>query len=163
MRGSSFIRNFVFGVEDSLVSTVGLLSGIAVTGISRNYIILTGTVLIFVEAFSMAVGSILSEHSVEEYEKQKEISIKVSVKSGLVMFSSYFISGFIPLSPYIFLQNSNALAISIAFSITVLGLLGVFSGKISGTNVFGNVLKMVVLGGIAIIVGVVVGYIFNLS
>jgi len=163
MRGSSFIRNFVFGVEDSLVSTVGLLSGIAVTGISRNYIILTGTVLIFVEAFSMAVGSILSEHSAEEYEKQKEISIKVSVKSGLVMFSSYFISGFIPLSPYIFLQNSNALAISIAFSITVLGLLGVFSGKISGTNVFGNVLKMVVLGGIAIIVGVVVGYIFNLS
>jgi len=64
-----YVRNFVFGVEDSLVSTVGLLSGIASAGASTATIFLTGTVLIFVEAFSMAVGSYLSEESVEEYEK----------------------------------------------------------------------------------------------
>ena len=162
-RSASVVRNFIFGVEDSLVSTVGLLSGIAITGISRNYVILTGTVLIFVEAFSMAVGSVLSEHSAEEYEKRKEISIKSSLKSGLIMFFSYFISGFIPLSPYVFLKNNNSLAVSIAFSMTALGLLGIFSGKISGTNIFSNMLKMVTLGGIAIIVGVVVGNVLSVS
>jgi len=144
-----------------LVSTVGLLSGIAITGISRNYVIMTGAILIFVEAFSMAVGSVLSEYSVEEYEKRKETSIKGSTKSGLIMFFSYFISGLIPLSPYVFLQNNNALTISIVFSITALGFLGIFSGKISGTSVFSNMLKMVVLGGVAIIVGVVVGNVLN--
>ena len=157
----STIRNFIFGVEDSLVSTVGLLSGIAITEASRNYVILTGVVLIFVEAFSMAMGSILSEHSANEYEKQKEISIRGSVKGGLIMFSSYFVSGFIPLSPYIFLRNNSAFSVSIILSIVALGLLGVFSGKISGTKVFGNVLKMVLLGGVAIIVGVVVGNLVN--
>ena len=160
-RPSSIVRNFIFGVEDSLVSTVGLLSGIAITGVSRNYVILTGAVLIFVEAFSMAVGSVLSEHSAEEYERHKEISIRNSAKGGLIMFFSYFISGFIPLSPYVFLQNNNALAVSIAFSITALGLLGIFSGKISGTSIFANMLKMVILGGVAIIVGVVVGKVLN--
>ena len=161
-RSPSVLRNFIFGVEDSLVSTVGLLSGIAITEVSRNYVILTGVVLIFVEAFSMAMGSILSEHSANEYEKQKEISIKGSVKGGLIMFSSYFVSGFIPLSPYIFLRNNSAFSVSIALSIVALGLLGVFSGKISKTSIFSNVLKMVLLGGVAIVVGVVVGNLVNI-
>ena len=67
-RSSLYIRNIVFGVEDSLVSTVGLLSGIALGDIPRSTILFTGLVYIFVEAFSMAVGSFLSEESVEEYE-----------------------------------------------------------------------------------------------
>lgn len=163
LRSSSVVRNFIFGVEDSLVSTVGLLSGVAITGTSRNYVILTGGILIFVEAFSMAVGSVLSEHSAEEYEKHKEISIRHSIKGGLIMFFSYFISGFIPLSPYIFLENSNALVASIAFSIISLALLGIFSGKISGTNIFSNMFKMVILGGVAIIVGVVVGNVLSVQ
>ena len=162
MRSTSGLRNFIFGVEDSLVSTVGLLSGVAISGISRSHLILTGAILIFVEAFSMAVGSILSEHSAEEYAKRREISIMGSAKSGLIMFFSYFISGFIPLAPYVFLNN-NALIVSILFSIAALGLLGVFSGKISGTKIFGNVLKMVILGGVAIVVGVIVANILNVS
>ena len=60
-----YMRNLIFGAEDSLVSTVGLLSGIAIGGVPKSAIILTGIVLIFVEAFSMGVGSYLSEYSVE--------------------------------------------------------------------------------------------------
>ena len=34
-----YLRNFIFGVEDGLVSTIGLLSGISIVGVSkkRNY------------------------------------------------------------------------------------------------------------------------------
>jgi hypothetical protein len=39
-----YVRNIVFGISDSLVSTVGLLSGIDVSGTSRQIIILTGIV-----------------------------------------------------------------------------------------------------------------------
>jgi VIT1/CCC1 family predicted Fe2+/Mn2+ transporter len=55
MSKTIYLRNFIFGVEDSLVSTVGLLSGVAVAGVASRTILLTGVVLIFVEAFSMAV------------------------------------------------------------------------------------------------------------
>ena len=61
---SMIVRNFTFGVEDSLVSTVGLLAGIAFAGVNAGTVVLTGAVLIFVEGFSMAVGSLLSEQSV---------------------------------------------------------------------------------------------------
>ena len=37
-----FIRNFIFGVEDSLVSTVGLLSGVVVGGVSKDAVVLVG-------------------------------------------------------------------------------------------------------------------------
>ncbi|KKS05141.1 MAG: hypothetical protein UU58_C0001G0001, partial [Candidatus Nomurabacteria bacterium GW2011_GWA2_41_25] len=36
-----YVRNFIFGAEDSLVSTVGLLSGIASAGIARKEIIIS--------------------------------------------------------------------------------------------------------------------------
>ena len=56
---TSYYRNFVFGVEDSLVSTVGLLSGISIAGVTNKTIIMTGVILIFVEAVSMGAGSFL--------------------------------------------------------------------------------------------------------
>lgn len=39
-KGASYVRNFIFGVEDSLVSTGGLLSGIAITiGIAAGKVV----------------------------------------------------------------------------------------------------------------------------
>jgi hypothetical protein len=45
----TYLRNFIFGVEDSLVSTVGLLAGVAAGGVSSAAILTTGLVLIVVE------------------------------------------------------------------------------------------------------------------
>ena len=52
-----YIRNITFGVTDSLVSTVRLLSGIDISGTTSRVIIMTGIIYAFVEAFSMAVGT----------------------------------------------------------------------------------------------------------
>ncbi len=65
---SIYVRNIIFGIEDSLVSTVGLLAGIAVGNASIHTILSTGVIYVFVEGFSMAVGSFLSEESAQEYE-----------------------------------------------------------------------------------------------
>ena len=56
----SVVREIVFGVEDSLVSTVGALTGIAAGTQSTYVVVLAGVVLIFAEALSMAAGSYLS-------------------------------------------------------------------------------------------------------
>jgi len=154
---ASYLRNFVFGVEDSLVSTVGLLSGVAIAGMQRKEIFITGIVLIFVEAFSMAVGAFLSEHSVKEYLRQTELTARPSVKNGLVMFVSYFVSGLVPLFPYIILPTAAAFWYSIAASLAALFILGVIGGKISKVNVYRNGIKIFIIGGIAVAVGVIVG------
>lgn len=153
----SYIRNFVFGVEDSLVSTVGMLSGVAAAGATRENILLSGIVLIFVEAFSMGVGTVLSEQSEEEYLRHKDGPLTISIINGLIMFVTYFTAGFIPLTPYIVARVSDAFWLSIGASTVSLALLGAANGKIFKVNMVKNSLKMTVLGGFAIAVGVIVG------
>ena len=158
----SYFRNFVFGVEDSLVSTVGLLSGIAAAGVTGRTIFLTGVVLIFVEAFSMATGSFMSEYSAEEYTRHTETPSGRSYRASLVMFFSYFASGLIPLFPYTVLPVETAFWVSIAASLFFLFLLGVVGGEIARVRAFRNGLRMMVLGGAAIAIGVLVGRLVQL-
>lgn len=156
---SMIIRNFTFGVEDSLVSTVGLLAGIAVAGVDSRTVIITGLVLIFVEGFSMAVGSLLSEQSVEEYEERKEVSLSKPALAAGVMFMSYVVAGFIPLAPYILKFGDYAMWWSIAFSLLSLFLLGVFNAKMFRVRVLKDGLITLLMGGLAIGVGIAVGQI----
>lgn len=152
-----YARNFIFGVEDSLVSTVGLLSGVAFAGVSKQIIILTGLILIFVEAFSMGIGSFLSEQSAKEFMARATLPIRRSVTGGIIMFFSYLISGFIPLSPYIFVDAPSAFKISIFLSLVTLFSLGAIGAKIFKIKILRSALRMLIVGGIAITVGILVG------
>jgi predicted membrane protein (TIGR00267 family) len=56
----SRIREFVFGIQDGLISTVGLLAGIQGATENRIVVIVTGLTAMFSGAISMATGSYLS-------------------------------------------------------------------------------------------------------
>ncbi len=60
------IRELVFGLEDSLVSTLGVVVGIAAGVADTRVVILSGVVLVVVEAVSMSAGSFLSSKSHRE-------------------------------------------------------------------------------------------------
>jgi hypothetical protein len=57
------IRNLVYGLEDSLISTTGMIAGITLAGLPNAHIVVAGLVLILVEALSMAYGAFVSEGS----------------------------------------------------------------------------------------------------
>ena len=156
-RSATLLRNFIFGVEDSLVSTVGLLSGIALAGVPQKTILLTGVVLVFVEGFSMAAGSFLSESSVEEYEEGGVAPAQGSLMAAVTMFLSYFLAGFIPLFPYLLWPAAAALPASVAFSIAALVILGLISGRLTRAGMGKSAARMAVVGGLAIAVGAVAG------
>lgn len=155
LRSPVYFRNVIFGVEDGLVSTVGLLSGIAIAGVPGPTIFLTGVVLIFVEAFSMAAGSFLSEASVDEQERLRNVPRR-SATAGIVMFISYFAAGLIPLFPYLKFDVMTAFTTSIVLSIGVLFILGFWSG-VRGRSAWRDAWRMALVGGMAILVGVFAG------
>lgn len=156
-----YIRNFIFGAEDSLVSTVGLLAGIVSAGMAQKEIILSGIVLICVEAFSMSVGSFLSERTTEEsfsnYKQQESNSLLAAV----IMFVSYLFCGLIPLFPYFITTVDQAFWWSIMASLLALFVLGFISAKILKTKILKSSLRMMIIGGLAIGLGVIVGMIFR--
>ena len=161
-KAATYFRNFIYGVEDSLVSTVGLLSGVAVAQATQSTILLTGVVLIFVEAFSMAAGSFLSEKSAEEYMRNiGKADHSHSRVASFIMFVSYFVSGFIPLAPYIFMEGASAFWSSIVLSLIALFVLGIVSSRISKEDETKSAFRMLIIGGIAIGLGALVGHLFT--
>ena len=163
----SSVRNFIFGAEDSLVSTVGLLAGLSAGGMKNADIVLAGIVLIFVEAFSMAVGSFLSEKSIDEIQGQKKEDKPLF--DGVVMFFSYIICGLVPLAPYLLAPLfTNApvgftLTWSILITLVSLFLLGVVSGNILKTSAMKSAWRMLIIGGAAATLGIVVGIVFKIA
>jgi len=156
-----YVRNFIFGAEDSLVSTVGLLVGIASAGMARKDIIISGVVLICIEAFSMSVGSFLSERTTEESLPDYKQHESNSTLAAVIMFFSYFVCGLVPLLPYLLTSVDRAFWWSISASLAALFILGFISAKILKTKVLKSGLRMMIIGGIAIALGVAVGIILK--
>ncbi|MHB8710587.1 MAG: VIT1/CCC1 transporter family protein [Minisyncoccota bacterium] len=152
-----YLRTIIFGINDSLVSTVGLLAGISVAGVPRATLALTGIVYAFVEGFSMATGDFLSEESAEEYMSGSGVNNRSSVISAIIMFVSFVCASLIPLVPYLLFTGSIALAISIAASVLALFIVGMVSARSARLPMIWRGTRMALLGGAAIIMGVVIG------
>jgi len=75
------IRDIVFGLEDGLVSTLGVIIGIAEGSRSSYVVILSGIVVVFVEALSMAAGTFLSAKSNKEVLEEKIRKEKLEIKN----------------------------------------------------------------------------------
>jgi VIT1/CCC1 family predicted Fe2+/Mn2+ transporter len=163
MKREGFVRNVVFGVEDSLVSTVGFVSGIASASVPRETILLSGVVLVAVEAFSMAAGSFLSDASTREAMHRghhHRVALLPSVAGGFVMLLSYMLSGLFVLVPYLLAPPPQALWCSVALSLLALALLGTYSARTSRLSALPRIVRMCTVGGIAIALGMVVARLF---
>ena len=70
--------------------------------------------------------------------------------SAITIAGSYIVGGFIPLSPYIFMNNIlNALWVSVAVTLVALGIFGFIKGKFTGMRPFRGAWQTVIIGGLA--------------
>lgn len=152
-----YLRSIVFGINDSLVSTVGFLAGISVAGVPRATIILTGVIYALVESFSMAMGDFLSEESAEEYASHSNVNDRPSIISAILMFVSCVLSSLIPLVPYIIFASDTALIASVCLSIFSLFVVGMIGARFSRLPMVWRGIRMASLGGAAIVMGVAIG------
>ncbi len=156
-----YLRNFIFGAEDSLVSTVGLLSGVSFAGLGSREIILSGVILILVESISMGVGVYLSEDSANELPQPGENDN--SVVDATIMLISYLLIGLIPLLPYVFSADTKVgFYWSVGFSLFALFCLGLFKGYIIGRHLLYSALKIFFAGTLVIAIAVAVGWLIKI-
>lgn len=111
-------RNLTFGIEDSLISTTGVLVGIAAANFEARHIVATGLVLIVAEAFSMAYGAFLSEENFIRSEGKRRAPLRETALYGAVMFASYFAVGLVLLAPYALrVPHASAVVVGIALAL----------------------------------------------
>jgi vacuolar iron transporter family protein len=156
-----YIRTIIFGVEDSLVSTTGLIAGLGVGTNNKSVVIVGGVVAIAVEAISMGAGEYLSDDSIEQANKHAAGRGR-ALKDGFIMLVSYFFAGLIPLLPVIFFAYPTSLYFSVAFALCGLFILGYVKSKVLKTNPWRGAFKVAVVGGIATALGIIVGLVFKI-
>lgn len=149
-----YVRSSFFGIEDSLVSTTGLVAGVSAGTQNVDFVILAGLVAIAVEAISMAAGEFLSEETTNDLTKKRRGNPLIG---GAIMLVSYFFAGLIPLLPRIFFPPQIAELASIVFALVGLFLLGIFKGRITGKNQIRSGLEVLFVGGLATAIGIMVG------
>ncbi len=76
------MREVVFGMEDGLVSTLGVITGVAAGTANSFVVLLTGFVVVCVESLSMAAGTYLSSKSLTEVEKVRLQQLRKSIKNN---------------------------------------------------------------------------------
>jgi VIT1/CCC1 family predicted Fe2+/Mn2+ transporter len=156
-----YIRTIIFGVEDSLVSTTGLIAGLSVGTNNKSVVIIGGVVAIAVEAISMGAGEYISDDAIEEANRSKR-GPRGAFKSGLLMLVSYFLAGLIPLLPIVVFVYPTSLYISLFLALCGLFALGYAKGKVLNTNPWRGAIKVLIVGGLATILGIVVGLVFKI-
>ncbi len=155
------IREIIFGLEDALVSTLGAVTGIAFGSGSTYIVILSGLVLIAAESTSMAAGSYLSSKNAVAAEniahKSKSKEPVRAGRSAFVMGVSYFVGGFVPLTPYFFLEIGQAVYPSIILTVIVLFLIGAWAATYTKRSKVKSGLEMAGVSLFAALIGYLIG------
>lgn len=156
-----YLRSSLFGVEDALVSTTGMIVGLIAASPTKEFILLASLITIAVEASSMGAGEFLSERAVHQLEKD-DLTTNNFIFGGIIMFASYALAGLIPVLPILFFPLPEAGFISVFCAFIGLYLLGYTKGKIVKINRNRSGLEMLIVGGIAAVIGITVGLLLKI-
>lgn len=152
-----YLRSALFGLQDGLVSTTGVVVGISTGVEDKAIVILASFVAVTVEASSMAAGLYSSEKAVHQMDKTGKHNDSLTLGAG-IMFFSYLVAGLIPIMPVLFLNPSESRAYSILFAFIGLFVIGYLKGKIVEHKALRSALEMLVIGSVATAIGLIVGY-----
>lgn len=153
-----YLQSAMFGFNDALVSTTGVIVGISTGTGNKQVVILAGVVTILVEALSMGSGQYLSSKSAHQLDKTD--SYKTPVISGVIMFGAYFVAGLVPLLAIIVSPMSYGRNVAIIAALICLLILGYVKGKIVKVSPLRSALEVFVIGGVTTVIGIVAGKIF---
>lgn len=151
-----YLRSVLFGLQDGLVSTTGVVVGIS-TGVGdKAIVVLASFVAVAVEASSMAAGQYSSEKAVHQLDKAHKH--KDSILFGAVlMFFSYLLAGAVPIIPILLFDQYSARIFSVIFAFIGLFIVGFVKGKIVGQKSLRSAIELFLIGASATLVGLIVG------
>ncbi len=151
-----YFRSMMFGLQDGIVSTTGVVVGISIGVTDKAVIVLAAIVAVMVEASSMGAGQYSSEKAVHQMDKTGRHKDSLFL-GAVIMFFAYLIGGMFPIIPTIIFDQPDARNAAIASSFVGLFVIGYLKGKIVEHRPWRSAIELFIIGAIATTVGVVVG------
>lgn len=155
-----YLRSLMFGLQDGIVSTTGVVVGIS-TGVSdKAIIVLAALVAVTVEASSMAAGQYSSEKAVHQMDKTGKHTDNLYI-GAFIMFVAYLVGGLFPIAPILTLDQPSARFIAIACAFVGLFIVGYIKGYLVEHRPLRSAVELFIIGSITTTIGVIVGYLLK--
>jgi VIT1/CCC1 family predicted Fe2+/Mn2+ transporter len=155
-----YVRSAMFGIQDGLVSTTGVVVGISAGVDDKEVIVLAAFVAVMVEATSMAAGQYSSEKAVHQLDRIGRHTDSLLFGAGL-MFVAYILGGLVPIVPTLIFGQPEAQVIAVVAALAGLFAVGYVKGKIVDQAPLRSATELLVIGAIATAIGLVVGYLLR--
>ncbi len=147
----------MFGLQDGIVSTTGVVVGISTGVNNKDIIVLAALVAVMVEASSMAAGQYSSEKAVHQMDKTGKHTDNLYI-GDLIMFVAYLIGGSFSIIPTLIFDQPIARILAIISSFVGLFIIGYIKGHLVEHRPLRSAIELFIIGSVATIVGVAVGY-----
>ena len=161
------VRAGVFGVQDGIVSTFGLIMGVAGAQVSPEAVLIAGVAGAFSGAMSMGAGEYVSVKVQREMLSARgavEDDANVSPHRAAAANSGLFVLGAaFPLVPFLFLVGLPAVALSTALSVLALFITGALLTRLTKRSPWASGARMLVIGGGAGVLGYLVGSVLGVA
>jgi len=155
-----YLRSLMFGLQDGIVSTTGVVVGIS-TGVSdKAIIVLAALVAVTVEATSMAAGQYSSEKAVHQMDKSGRHTDNLHI-GALIMFLAYLMGGSFSIVPILMFDQPVARVIAIASAFVGLFIVGYIKGYLVEHRPLRSAIELFIIGSITTTIGIIVGYLLK--
>jgi len=155
-----YLRSLMFGLQDGIVSTTGVVVGISIGVSSKEIIVLAALVAVMVEASSMAAGQYSSEKAVHQMDKTGSHTDNLYI-GALIMFIAYLMGGSFSIVPIIVFDQPVARVFAVASAFIGLFIIGYIKGYLVEHRPLRSAIELFIIGSVATTVGVVIGYLFK--
>lgn len=152
-----YLRSLMFGLQDGIVSTTGVVVGVSFGVQDKSIIVLAALVAVMVEATSMAAGQYSSEKAVHQMDKSGKHTDSL-LTGAAIMFFAYLMGGMFSIVPTLIFPQPEARYLAILSAFIGLFTIGYFKGKIVDHHAMRSAVELLAIGGIATLVGIIVGY-----
>lgn len=152
-----YAKSITYGGLDGIITTFAVVSGAIGGNLGATTIIILGFSNLLADGFSMAAGDYLSS-TTEEHDEPAQ-----AIKNALMTFFSFNIFGLVPLLAYLFIASwtrlpaTATLILASAIVSLALTLLGYVKASITEQDKKIEILRTLLVGGIAATVAYGIG------
>lgn len=165
------MEGIAFGLADGTILCLGLTIGVAEATSSTNLVIISGIIGGIANAFGNSIGLFMSQsaerglqiHETVEHGSPTRIHSKMEVlTSSVLSFMATIVTLIILLSPFTFLNMTDAVILTFSFGTILSFILGNYVGKLNRENPYKTGLKYAVLAIVGAVISHLVGDLLKL-
>lgn len=150
-----FIKDLVFGLEDGLITPLGVVLGVATSGVSPSIVILAGLAATFSNAVSMAAGDYLSTEYMLEAYRARRVGRRAGRASAVMFIST--LAGVLVVAPFFFSRHPAATWSSLLIAVVGLFITGAAITRWTKRSWLKHGIEMVIVGLAAGFIGFLIG------